>query len=136
VITHVAIRFQGKVWSLPPPNRHHDVIRLIVKETGVKYVDARDDDQGFLIDGETYCRRNPALAHALKHEQCVVRVRALSWLEIGLFVLAWSVAKLAAASAAGALVQATTGRPIDGLIAGPGLSPCLDTGRACGDQAR
>ncbi len=61
LITHVAIRFQGKVWSLPPPNRHHDVIRLIVRETGVKHVDARDDDQGFLIDGGDFCRRAPAL---------------------------------------------------------------------------
>ncbi len=26
MITHVAIRFQGKVYSLPAPNRHHDVI--------------------------------------------------------------------------------------------------------------
>ena len=61
MITHVAIRYQGKVYSLPPPNRHHDMIRLIVAETGIKYVDARDDDQGFLIDGETYCRRRAAL---------------------------------------------------------------------------
>lgn len=61
MITHVAIRFQGKVYSLPPPNRHHDVIRLIVNETGVKYVDARDDDQGFLDEVGNFCRRKPAL---------------------------------------------------------------------------
>ncbi len=60
-ITHVAIRFQGRVWSLPAPNRHHDVIRLIVAETGVATVDAYGDDQGFLIDGERYCRRKSAL---------------------------------------------------------------------------
>lgn len=60
MITHVAIRFQGKVWSLPPPNRHHDVIRFIAAETGVSYVDARDDDQGFLADGVGWCRRAPA----------------------------------------------------------------------------
>jgi hypothetical protein len=70
MITHVAIRFQGKVYSLPPPNRHHDVIRLIVEQTGAKTVDSRRDDQGFLIDGEQYARRKPALAHALKHGQC------------------------------------------------------------------
>jgi hypothetical protein len=61
VITHVAIRFQGKIWSLPAPNRHHDVIRHIVEQTGAKYVDARDDDQGFLVDGKVWCRRKPAL---------------------------------------------------------------------------
>lgn len=69
MITHVAIRFQGKVYSLPPPNRHHDVIKLIIQKTGVKYVDARDDDQGFLIDGETFCRRKPALRIARECEQ-------------------------------------------------------------------
>jgi len=61
MITHVAIRFNGKIYSLPAPNRHHDVIRLIVQETGAKTVDAREDDQGFLIDGDRYCRRKPAL---------------------------------------------------------------------------
>ena len=60
-ITHVAIRFQDKIWSLPAPNRHNDIIRLIVQETGVKYVDARDDDQCFLIDGQLWARRKPAL---------------------------------------------------------------------------
>ena len=66
MITHVAIRFQGEVWSLPAPNRHNDAIRLIREQTGVQYVDARDDDQGFLIDGETWCRRAPALRIAEK----------------------------------------------------------------------
>jgi hypothetical protein len=69
MITHVAIRFQGKVWSLPAPNRHHDVILLAWQQTGVKYVDARDDDQGFLIDGETFVRRKPALRIARKAGQ-------------------------------------------------------------------
>jgi hypothetical protein len=69
MITHVAIRFQGKVYSLPPPNRHDHVIRLIVEQTGVKTVDAHGDDQGFLIDGETYCRRKPALRHASERGQ-------------------------------------------------------------------
>jgi hypothetical protein len=70
MITHVAIRFQDKVWSLPAPNRHHDVIRHIVKETGVKSVDVREDDQGFLVNGAIYYRRKPALSYALKHGQC------------------------------------------------------------------
>ena len=69
-ITHVAIRFLGTVYSLPAPNRHHDVIRMIVEQTGAECVDARDDDQGFLIDGERYCRRRPALRIALESGQC------------------------------------------------------------------
>lgn len=70
MITHVAIRFQGKIYSLPAPNRHHDVIRLIVEQTGVKTVDTREDDQGFLANGVEYCRRKPALRIALQCGQC------------------------------------------------------------------
>jgi hypothetical protein len=60
-ITHVAIRFQGQIYSLPAPNRHHNVIRLIVDSTGVKAVDVRNDDQGFLDSTGRYLRRKPAL---------------------------------------------------------------------------
>ncbi len=70
MITHVAIRFQGKIWSLPAPNRHHNVVRHIVEQTGVTSVDAREDDQGFLIDGTRYVRRKQALRHALDTGQC------------------------------------------------------------------
>lgn len=69
MITHVAIRFGGKTWSLPKPNRHHDVIRLIAEETGVKKVDAHGDDQGFLDENGTYYRRSQALVHAFEHDQ-------------------------------------------------------------------
>ena len=69
MITAVAIRFRGKVWSLPAPARHHHVIELIVKETGVDHVQAPEDDQGFLDDRGIYYRRRPALAHALRCEQ-------------------------------------------------------------------
>ena len=70
MITHVAIRFNGEIYSLPAPSRHHDVIRMIVEKTGAKTVDAPEDDQGFLIDGERYCRRKPALRIALECGQC------------------------------------------------------------------
>jgi hypothetical protein len=63
-ITHVAIRFAGKVWSLPRPHRHHHVIRLIVDSTGVSHVDAHDRDQGFLDQEGRYLDRVEALAVA------------------------------------------------------------------------
>jgi hypothetical protein len=63
VITHVAIRFAGKVWSLPSPNRHHHVIRLIARETGTPTVDG---EQGFLDDTGQFLRRKPALTHAVE----------------------------------------------------------------------
>ena len=66
-ITHVAILFQDKVYSLPPPNRHHDVIRLIVEETGVNQV--HGEEQGFLDESGRFLRRKAALVSALLHDQ-------------------------------------------------------------------
>lgn len=63
-ITHVAIRFQGHVYSLQPPHRHHDVIRLIAEQTGIQYVDARGEDQGFLDESGRYLNRKQALVSA------------------------------------------------------------------------
>lgn len=68
-ITHVAIRFDGKIYSLPEPNRHHHVIRHIVDTTGVKYVDARNEDQGFLDETGQYLTRQEALVSALANKQ-------------------------------------------------------------------
>jgi hypothetical protein len=69
-ITHVAIRFQGKVYSLPAPNRHHDVIRLIVEtDPTVKTVNAYEDDQGFLDADGRYLNRRQALYNAQKNNQ-------------------------------------------------------------------
>lgn len=66
-ITHVAIRFQGKVYSLPPPNRHHDVIREIVRLTGVDSVD--NDEQGFLDETGRFLNRQQAILSARLHNQ-------------------------------------------------------------------
>jgi hypothetical protein len=68
-ITHVAVRFQEKVYSLPEPNRHHDVIILIAKETGVSYVDSKGEDQGFLDSSGRYLNRKQALLNARLHNQ-------------------------------------------------------------------
>ncbi len=61
-ITHVAIRFEGVVYSLPSPNRHHHVIRLIVDRTGVASVD--NDEQGFLDETGRFLTRRQALVSA------------------------------------------------------------------------
>lgn len=68
-ITHVAIRFQGKIWSLPKPNRHHNVIRHIVEQTKMSHVDAYGEDQGFLDEAGTYLNRKQALMNAEMHNQ-------------------------------------------------------------------
>lgn len=68
-IVAVAIRYRDKVYSLPSPKRHHDVIRLIAEELGITYVDARDDDQGFLDTSGRFLSRKQALINALDHDQ-------------------------------------------------------------------
>lgn len=68
-ITHVAIRFQGQVWSLLAPSRHHDVIRMIVEQTGVACVDSHGDDQGFLDADGRYLTRRQALISARANNQ-------------------------------------------------------------------
>ena len=68
-ITHAAIRFRGAVYSLPAPNRHHNVIRLIAEQTGVSRVGASGDDQGFLDASGAYLTRQQALVSALENDQ-------------------------------------------------------------------
>lgn len=70
MITHVAIKYLGQVWSLPEPNRHADVIRLIREQTHVLYVDVADaDDEGFLDDQGKYYNRKQAVVHAIVNDQ-------------------------------------------------------------------
>ncbi len=69
MITHVAVRFQGVVYSLPSPNRHHNVIWHICETLGITNAQAPDDDQGFLDENGQFYRRRAALMHALKHKQ-------------------------------------------------------------------
>jgi hypothetical protein len=68
-ITHVAIRFKGITYSLPSPNRHHHIIRLIIEKTGTKYVDSREEDQGFLDQSGRYLNRKQALLSAKVNNQ-------------------------------------------------------------------
>lgn len=48
----------GKVWSVPQPGRHHDVIRLM-RESGYTG-QVGGDLQGFLLNNGMFCRRKPA----------------------------------------------------------------------------
>lgn len=67
MITHVAIKHKGKVYSLPKPNRHHDVIRLIHDTTGESVPST--DIQGFLADGVMFLGRIPAYHYAVYNNQ-------------------------------------------------------------------
>ncbi len=70
MITHVAIRFGGKIWSLPKPNRHHHIMLQIIKDNPeIKYVDAHGDDQGFLNEDGEYLTRAEAFVVAKENGQ-------------------------------------------------------------------
>jgi hypothetical protein len=79
-ITHVAIKYDGKVYSLPKPNRHHNVIRMIAKENGVGIKGA--DLQGFLDDQGTFLNRRKAYALACVNGQLSRRPDGYQGLEL------------------------------------------------------
>jgi hypothetical protein len=69
-ITHVAIRFAGKTWSLPRPFRHHDVIQTICRlDPDVECVDSLGEDQGFLDASGRYLTRPQAEMSAYLNAQ-------------------------------------------------------------------
>lgn len=73
MITHVAIRQDGFVYSLPAPNRHHHILWILAKRKGlpnvpevadenllVQRLDIGEDSQGFLDDTGQYLNRQEA----------------------------------------------------------------------------
>lgn len=72
-ITHVAIRHKGLIYSLPAPNRHHHVIRMIHEKTGSTNIGGGEGNQGFLDSEGVYLRRKEALARAMETGQLLER---------------------------------------------------------------
>ena len=70
-ITHVAIVQDDVTYSLPKPNRHHNVIRMMMGEHGCR----GDAEQGFLLEDGTFVRRKPAGRIAIKTGQ----IEKLNW---------------------------------------------------------
>lgn len=66
-IVAVAVKYGGKVWSLPEPNRHCDIVRLISDTTGEKTIDL--ESEGFLDADDRYLTREQALVSALCNRQ-------------------------------------------------------------------
>lgn len=61
MIVCAAIKTAGKVWALPRPARHHNVLELIARETGEP---VRHEEQGFLACSMCYAPRLPDGEHA------------------------------------------------------------------------
>lgn len=69
-LTHVALRFQNKIWSLPKPYRHHHIIRVIMMlDPDVDHVDCSMDDQGFLDSSGRFLNRKQAIINASELNQ-------------------------------------------------------------------
>lgn len=63
MIVSAAIRMpNGRVWSVPRPGRHPDIIRQYARETGERLPSGHV--QGFLTDGGAFLDREAALGHA------------------------------------------------------------------------
>ena len=62
-LTHVAIRFRGVLYSLPAPNRHHHVIREIIR-LNPDVCSVSNDEQGFLDEGGRFLTREQAWVSA------------------------------------------------------------------------
>lgn len=59
VETAAIVDADGKVWTLPRPNRHHDIIR-VMRESGYDGPVSHPDQQGFMLNNGMFCRRKPA----------------------------------------------------------------------------
>ena len=68
MITHVACKIKGEVYSLPKPNRHHNIIWTLAA-IDPSWRQAEGDIQGFLDDQGNFLDRTQALAHALQERQ-------------------------------------------------------------------
>ncbi len=61
-ITGVALRVDGKVFSLPPPFRHHHILNIVLPGLGIRWSDTAEDerDQGFVDASGRYLTRKQA----------------------------------------------------------------------------
>jgi hypothetical protein len=66
-VVAAAILKNGKVYTLPPPARHHTIIQQIFDETSEKTRSC--DDQGFLLSDGRFVLRPAALQVARKAGQ-------------------------------------------------------------------
>jgi hypothetical protein len=70
MITGVAIKKDGVVYSLPKPNRHHDVIRMMIRDYEVA---PHSGEQGFIDNLGDFYLRKPAKLIAILNNQLIAR---------------------------------------------------------------
>ena len=74
-VVSVAIKLRDVVYSLPPPARHHDVIRDMRVRHGIVEDQNAEWEQGFLLNDGRFARRVAAGAIAVGNGQ----IAALKW---------------------------------------------------------
>lgn len=70
-IIAAAIRVNGLTVSLPPPARHHTILKLL-DETHRKFANAKPSDQGFVADDGSFVGREDAKRVAIAAGQMKV----------------------------------------------------------------
>ena len=76
MITHVAIKQDGKIWSLPNPKRHHHIIALMISDRVNPYDSIQV--QGFLTDTGEFLTREAAAKHAYDCDQVSTKFNKLN----------------------------------------------------------
>jgi hypothetical protein len=69
MIAAAAIRKGDRVYTLPPPARHHDIIRLIAEETAERPAVTEQDTQGFVTNEGRFVNRRQAVLVAIRAGQ-------------------------------------------------------------------
>lgn len=67
-INYAAIVVDGRVWAVPRPGRHHDVIRWYCERTGAPRIPPHSE-QGFLTSTGRFIGRREAFLVALRSGQ-------------------------------------------------------------------
>lgn len=75
-IVAAAIRFDGTLYSMARPKRHHHIIQMISSRTAKRPVSG---EQGFLLDDGSFVDRREAASIALANGQAK-QLRAPPWL--------------------------------------------------------
>lgn len=75
-VVAAAVRMSdGRVFSLPPPARHYNIIHMMAGVLGIPQTG--DQEQGFLLSDGRFCRRKPARIIAERAGQLLPRAMDL-----------------------------------------------------------
>jgi hypothetical protein len=68
-IVAAAVRWQGVVYTLPPPARHHTINYHIIKTLGLERLPYEPENQGFVDESGRFLNRKQAVVSAMLFDQ-------------------------------------------------------------------